>query len=59
MIPTVHPKIAVWKNIPKDRQFLRANIQRLVEAAYTQDYQKIVEVIKVLIPEYIGFQGSN
>ncbi len=59
MIPTVHPKIAVWKNIPKDRQFLRANIQRLIEAAYTQDYQKIVEVIKVLIPEYIGFQGSN
>lgn len=59
MIPTVHPKIAVWKNIPKDRQFLRANIQRLIEAASTQDYQKIVEVIKVLIPEYIGFQGSN
>lgn len=54
MIPTVHPKIAVWKNIPKDREFLRANIQKLIEAAYAQDRQRIVELIKILVPNYLG-----
>jgi len=54
MIPTVHPKIAVWKNIPKYRQFLRTHIQKLIEAAYAQDRQKIVEIIKILIPQYMG-----
>ncbi len=54
MSPTKHPKIAVWKNIPKDRDFLRSHIQHLLEIACTQDYDQIVGEIKVLIPEYIG-----
>ena len=54
MLATRHPKIAAWKNIPKDRQTLRAEIDRLIAIADSQDYDKIVESIKQLIPEYIG-----
>ncbi len=56
MVPTKHPKIAVWKNILIDRQSLRANIQKLVDLAATQDYARIVQEIKVLIPNYIDFK---
>ena len=54
MLPTSHPKIAAWKNIPKDRETLHAGIEYLKEIAQTQDHKKIVEGIKKLIPEYIG-----
>jgi len=54
MLATRHPKIAAWKNIPKDRQTLRAEIDKLIAIADSQDYDKIVESIKQLIPEYIG-----
>ncbi|HOK95609.1 MAG TPA: nucleoside-diphosphate sugar epimerase/dehydratase [Anaerohalosphaeraceae bacterium] len=54
MLPTKHPKIAVWKNIPKDRQSLRAGIEKLIAVAATQDRSKIVAVIKELVPNYIG-----
>jgi len=54
MLATRHPKIAAWKNIPKDRQTLRAEMDRLIATADSQDYDKIVESIKKLIPEYIG-----
>jgi len=54
MLATKHPKIAAWKNIPKDRQTLRAEIAKLVDVAETQDYDRIVKSIKQLIPEYIG-----
>jgi FlaA1/EpsC-like NDP-sugar epimerase len=56
MVSTKHPKIAVWKNILIDRQSLRANIQKLVDLAATQDYARIVQEIKVLIPNYIDFK---
>ncbi len=54
MIPTQHPKIAIWKTITKDRQTLRAGIEEVVNVAQTQDRSKIVVAIKKLIPEYIG-----
>ena len=54
MLPTKHPKIAAWQNIPKDRETLHGEIANLLEISPTQDYQKIVELIKRLIPEYIG-----
>ncbi|MCI0498070.1 MAG: polysaccharide biosynthesis protein [Planctomycetales bacterium] len=54
MLPTNHPKIAVWKNIPKDRQSLYAGIEKLVSVAATQDRSKIVAAIKELIPNFIG-----
>jgi FlaA1/EpsC-like NDP-sugar epimerase len=59
MLPTKHPKIAAWKNIPKDRETLRAEIAKLVDIARTQDYERIVELIKQLIPEYIGNKANN
>ena len=54
MIPTRHPKIAIWKTITKDRQGLRAGIEAIVNVAPTQDRSKIVAAIKKLIPEFIG-----
>jgi len=54
MIPTKHPKIAVWKTIAKEREVLREQINKVVEIASTQDRSKIVAAIKELIPEFIG-----
>jgi FlaA1/EpsC-like NDP-sugar epimerase len=54
MIPTHHPKIAIWKTITKDRQELRAGIEAVVSVAPTQDRSKIVAAIKKLVPNYIG-----
>jgi FlaA1/EpsC-like NDP-sugar epimerase len=54
MLPTRHPKIGIWKNIPMDRHTLRAGIDELVTLAQTQNYQPIVQKIKQLVPEYIS-----
>ena len=54
MLPTKHRKIAAWKNMPKDREILRAEIAKLIDIAQKQDYDEIVESIKQLVPEYIG-----
>ena len=54
MIPTHHPKIAIWKTIAKERDVLRTQISRIVEVAPSQDRTKIVAAIKDLIPEFIG-----
>jgi FlaA1/EpsC-like NDP-sugar epimerase len=51
---TRHPKISIWKNIPMDRDKLRAGINELVTVAQTQNYKEIVEKIKELVPEYTG-----
>ena len=57
MQPTRHPKIAIWKNIPMDRDKLRAGIKELVDIAKTQNLSDIGRKIKELVPEYIG--GNN
>jgi len=54
MQPTRHSKIAIWKNIPMDREKLRARINELVNIAKTQNYDEIVRKIKELVPEYSG-----
>jgi len=54
MLRTGHPKIRVWKNIPKDREKLRADINELIEVAKSQNHRQIVEKIKELVPTYIG-----
>ncbi len=54
MLPTNHPKIAIWKTISKKREVLRAQIDKIVEIAPSQDRQQIVAAIKELIPEFIG-----
>jgi FlaA1/EpsC-like NDP-sugar epimerase len=59
MIATRHPKIAAWKNITKDRETLRAEIDKLVNIAQAQDYDKIVALVKQLIPEYIGDKTNS
>ena len=59
MQPTGHPKIAVWKNIPMDRDVLLAGINELAAIAETQDRDKIVGKIKELVPEYIGDNNNT
>jgi FlaA1/EpsC-like NDP-sugar epimerase len=54
---TRHPKISIWKNIPMDRDRLRAGIEELVTIAQTQTYGEIARKIKELVPEYTS--GSN
>ena len=55
---TRHPKIGIWKNIPMDRDKLRAGIDELATAAKTQAYPEIVWKIKELVPEYTGAHGN-
>ena len=54
MLPTSHPKIAAWQNIPVNPETLRKTISELLRISKTQDHDKIVELIKIVIPEYIG-----
>lgn len=54
MQPTSHPKIAIWKNIIKDREKLRAGINELVTIAKSSSYDEIVKKIKEIVPTYIG-----
>ncbi len=54
MLTTRHPKIGIWKNIPMDREKLRAGMNELINIAQSQDHNQIVNKIKELIPEYIG-----
>ncbi len=56
---TRHPKISIWKNIPMDRDKLRAGITELATMAQTQNYDEIVGKIKELVPEYIGDNNST
>ena len=59
MQPTRHPKISIWKNIPMDREKLRAGIDELVAVADTQNRHKITGKIKGLVPEYTGDSNSD
>ncbi len=51
---TKHPKIGIWKNIPMDRDKLRAGIDELVTIARAETRNGIVSKIRELVPEYIG-----
>ncbi|MHC4425084.1 MAG: polysaccharide biosynthesis protein [Planctomycetota bacterium] len=51
---TRHPKIGIWKNIPMDRDRLRAGMNELVTIAKTQTHSEIAQKIRELVPEYIG-----
>lgn len=59
MLPTRHPKIAAWQNKPADRTILQNNIDEMIAIADKQDHSKIVEIIKNLIPEYIGDKSNG
>jgi len=59
MLPTRHPKIAIWKTIPTDRQALRNKIGGLLETAPTQDPRIIIKGIRTLVPEFMGKNGGE
>jgi len=54
---TRHSKISIWKNIPMDRDTLRAGISELATIANTRTCRGITQKIKELVPEYTG--GDN
>ncbi|HEC02507.1 MAG TPA: polysaccharide biosynthesis protein, partial [Phycisphaerales bacterium] len=51
---TRHPKIGIWKNIPMDRDKLRAGIDQLAEIARSDAHNGIIDKIRQLVPEYTG-----
>jgi FlaA1/EpsC-like NDP-sugar epimerase len=51
---TRHPKISIWKNIPMERDKLRAGINELTTIAEKLNRDEIIRKIKELIPEYTG-----
>ena len=55
---TRHPKISIWKNIPMDRDRLRAGIEELVELTQVRPRNEIAGKIKELVPEYTGGNGT-
>ncbi len=59
MQETRHPKIGIWKNIPMDRDRLRAKIEELIATAKLGERAAIVAKIKELVPEYIGSNGNK
>jgi FlaA1/EpsC-like NDP-sugar epimerase len=59
MQETRHPKIGIWKNIPMDRERLRAKLEELVAIAKTGEHTDIATKIKELVPEYIGGNSNN
>ena len=56
---TRHPKISIWKNIPMDRDQLRAGINELADIVQRQSRNEIAGKIKKLVPEYTGFDGTT
>lgn len=54
---TRHPKIGIWKNIPMDREKLRASIDQLASVARADNHDGLVDKIRELIPQYKG--GNN
>lgn len=59
MQPTRHPKIGIWKNKPVDREKLSTEIEELREVSATQDYDRIVNKIKEIVPEYLGDHNNG
>ncbi|MEJ2700963.1 MAG: nucleoside-diphosphate sugar epimerase/dehydratase [Sedimentisphaerales bacterium] len=51
---TRHPKIRISKNIPVDRNRLRAAIDELTDMARAQSREGIIAKIKGLVPEYVS-----
>ncbi|MBN2313125.1 MAG: polysaccharide biosynthesis protein [Sedimentisphaerales bacterium] len=56
---TRHPKISIWKNIPMDRDLLRAGINELSDIALSQCPDELVDKIKVLVREYTGTESLS
>ncbi len=55
MQPTRHPKIHIWKNVPTDEAVLNDTVKQLLAVADTKDnHDKIVGLIKEVVPEYVG-----
>ncbi|MFC1782975.1 polysaccharide biosynthesis protein, partial [Planctomycetota bacterium] len=54
MQPTRHPKISIWKNVPPEEKILQNALDKLLPAADRGDRKEIIQLIKEIVPEYIG-----
>lgn len=54
MASTRHPKIGIWKNIPTNETLINQTVEELLKIANLGDHQKIVRLIKKIVPEYVG-----
>ncbi|MBN2209961.1 MAG: polysaccharide biosynthesis protein [Sedimentisphaerales bacterium] len=54
MAPTRHPKIGIWKNIPTNENLINETVEELLRIANCGDHKHIVQLIKKIVPEYVG-----
>lgn len=54
MQPTRHPKIVIWKHTQPDEKILNETIDTLKDIADRGKHDDIVNIIKKIIPEYVG-----
>ena len=50
--PTMHPRIFCSNEPIPDRAFLQDHLQKLEEAIQLNEYDKMIEILKILVPEY-------
>jgi FlaA1/EpsC-like NDP-sugar epimerase len=51
--PTVHPKVLIWRTKPMDLAKVNPVMTELETLANSTDRQKIIDVMKRLVPEYV------
>jgi len=52
MAPTSHEKIAVWKGVAVEPEFIERGLKELTELAADDDESRIRDTLKRLVPEY-------
>ncbi|OXU14705.1 polysaccharide biosynthesis protein [Sedimentisphaera salicampi] len=52
MLPTDHPKVAIWKTKRIDTAKLGQDIEKLREACQGEDEKQVVQTIREILPEY-------
>jgi len=50
--PTKHPRIFCSNEPIPDHSFLQDHLQKLEEAIQSDDFEKTMEILKILVPEY-------
>ena len=50
--PTMHPRIFCSNEPIPDRAFLKDHLQKLEESIQSNDFEKTMEILKILVPEY-------
>jgi FlaA1/EpsC-like NDP-sugar epimerase len=58
MVPTRHPKIAVWKSTPSESATIHKMLDELEPLQHCTDRQQVLAVLKAFVPEMMPWDGS-